>query len=61
MGDRRCEPMGRWKDRLEYAVVIALVLCAWLLLNGVMYLLNPGPPCFDDEQCADLEQIMRER
>jgi hypothetical protein len=52
--------MGRWKDRLENAVVIALVLCAWLLLNGVMHLLNPGPSCFD-EQCDDLEQVMRER
>jgi hypothetical protein len=58
---RRCEPMGHWKDRLETVMVIVLELCAWTRLNGVMHLLNPGKTCFDDEQCDDLEQVMRER
>lgn len=43
------------------AMSIVLLLLIQLLVHSVFQLLSPGPPCFDDDQCADLEQVMRER
>jgi hypothetical protein len=53
--------MGRASDHMRDAAVFAIVISAWLLVQHAMYLLNPEPPCWDDDECTDLDQLRHER
>lgn len=55
-------PVGQKIKRVVTAVLALLAFfAAMFLLQWVLGIIDPSPPCFTDEQCADLNEVNRER
>ena len=49
------------RDVATAALMIGMLFLLQIGCHFVLQFIDPGPPCFDYDECADLEQAIRER
>jgi hypothetical protein len=60
--DAESAPPGKKIARAAGAVALFVGLLAiCFFLQWIVHLIDPSPPCFEDEQCADLYELNRAR